>query len=114
MPYHGPSGRTEAEVVPDWVLGGVTRRRILERLAETGDGWTGQALEDDLSIGRAWVFEVLRALRAIHAIERVPGSRAAYRLSQTDPVGAALRVLLEALKGYADTPVSRPPSRKTK
>jgi hypothetical protein len=112
MPYHGPSGRAEAEIVPDWVLGGVTRRRILERLAETGDGWTAQALENELAIGRAWVFEVLRALKAIDAVERVPGSRAAYRLSQTEPVGAALRVLLKALQPYADTPVSRPPSRK--
>jgi DNA-binding HxlR family transcriptional regulator len=113
MPYHGPHGRADAEVIPDWVLGGAARRRILERLAEPGDGWTGKLLVADLEIGPAWVYEVLRALKAIDAVERVPGSRAAYRLSQTEPVGAALRSLLEALQRYADTPVSRPPSRRS-
>lgn len=112
MPYHGPNRPTQSEVVPNWVLGGAARRAILERLAEADDGWTGKALELELGLGHAWVFEVLRALRAIGAVELTPGTRAAYRLSSTDPVGCALQALVTALHPYANTPVSRPPRRR--
>jgi hypothetical protein len=106
-----PEARTKPELVPDWLLGGAGRRQILERLAED-DGWTGRALEKELDVGHAWVFEVLRALRQMGAIELVPDTRGSYRLSKSAPLGLSLRATLEALEPYAATPVSRPPSRR--
>ncbi len=102
------------EYVRDWMVGGVARRKILERLAEPGDGWTGRELEEDLGLGRAWVFEVLRALKTTTAIEPVPGRRGSYRLAEGDPLGTSLREVLRALEPYADTTVSRPPSRRAR
>jgi DNA-binding HxlR family transcriptional regulator len=113
VPNTGPDVRGQPELVPDWMLGGAGRRRILKRLAEDGDGWTGRALQEDLGLGHAWVFEVLRALRSTKAVERVPGTRGSYRLSDTDPLGKSLRAMLDALEPYAKTAVSRPPSRRS-
>lgn len=111
MANRGPQGRTEPETVLDWMLGGAVRRRIIQRLAEPGDGWSGAALEDELRVGRAWPFEVLRVLKSIEAVEPVEGSRGRYRISQQTSVGKSLRDLLAALEEYADVPVPRPPSR---
>jgi hypothetical protein len=110
LPYHGPNGRAKPETVADWVLGGVARRRVLERLAERGDGWTAAALASDLDLGRAWVFEVFRALRAIEVLESRGGGR--YRFSPNSPIARSLRHLLTAVAAFDDVPVDRPPSRR--
>jgi hypothetical protein len=108
MARHGPNGRPTPERLPDWLLGGIGRRLILERLAEDGDGWSGKNLVE-LGLGRAWTFEVLRVLRSVDALETTtPGS---YRLSQTQPLATSLRDLIAVLRHYSETPVVRPPSR---
>ncbi|WP_445151371.1 hypothetical protein [Baekduia sp. Peel2402] len=104
------AGAGQPELLPDWLLGGAGRRRILERLVEDG-GWTGRALEEELDLGHAWVFEVLRVLLQAEAIERVPDTRGRYRLAKTG-LGKSLRSTLKALEPFAATPVSRPPSRR--
>lgn len=109
MPRYGPAGRPKPESVPDWLLGGIARRLVLECLHDEC-GWSGQELSDTLGISRPWVFEVLRVLRAVDAIEQV--SRGRYRLSESDPVGRSLRDLLNATAPYAGVAVDRPPSRR--
>jgi DNA-binding FadR family transcriptional regulator len=109
MPRYGPAGRPEPESVPDWLLGGIARRLVLERLRDES-GWSGQELSDTLGLSRPWVFEVLRVLRAVNAVEQV--SRGRYRLSESEPVGRSLRDLLNAAASYAGVAVDRPPSRQ--
>jgi hypothetical protein len=109
MPYHRPDQPPPDEFVPDWVLGGAGRRRILERLAESR-GYTGTELKTEA--GHAWVYEMLRALKAIDAVELVPNTTASYRLSKTQPVGKALIKLVAALRPLSGSQVSRPPSRR--
>ncbi|MDQ3676484.1 MAG: hypothetical protein M3401_06715 [Actinomycetota bacterium] len=98
------------ERVPDWMLGGVARRRVLERLAEPGPGWSGKDLAEDLGLGRAWTFEIMRILRAVNALEQPTAGR--YRLASHEPLARSLRDLLAALEPFNDTPVDRPPSRQ--
>lgn len=109
MPRPVAGGTAEPERLPDWIMGGVARRRVLERLAEPGAGWSCQGLADDLGLGRSWAFEVVRILRSANALEQP--SRGHYRLASAAPLARSLRELLAALEPYSDTPVDRPPSR---
>jgi hypothetical protein len=47
--------------VADWLLGGIARRLVLERLPDES-GWSGQELTVMLGASSARVFEVLRLL----------------------------------------------------
>lgn len=105
-----PTADAGPERVPDWMLGGTARRRVLERLAEDGPGWSGEDLAKNLGLGRAWTFEIMRILRAINAVEQLSSGR--YRLASSEPLAQSLRNLLAALRPFVDTPVDRPPSRK--
>ena len=96
------------ERVPDWLLGGRVRRRILERLVDP-QGSRAAKLASEIDAGEATVYEVIRGLRAIGAIETL--DRGHYRLARDQPVAKALRSLIAASLEYAEVPVSRPPGR---
>jgi hypothetical protein len=55
------------------------------------------------------VYEVIRALREIGAVEKI--ARGRYRLAREPRVAKALRSLIVASREFAETPVSRPPGR---
>jgi hypothetical protein len=95
------------ERVPDWLLGGHVRRRVLENLADRE--WTAIELAEHINAAAPTVFEVLRAMKPIGAVERV-GPRGAYRLSRRG-VGKAIRTLLVAAEPFREEVVSRPPGR---
>jgi predicted transcriptional regulator len=96
------------ERVPDWLLGGQVRRRVLEGLVRPC-GCNVAELAEEIGAGEATVYEVVRALREIGAVERV--ARGRYRLALEPPVAEALRLLVAASREFADRPVSRPPGR---
>jgi hypothetical protein len=98
----------DPERVPDWLLGGRVRRRVLQAL----DGRRGaRAVEIAAMInaGEATVFEVIRGLKRIGAVE--PVARGSYRIAREDRIGCALHNLLVAAETKRDEPVSRPPGR---
>lgn len=96
------------ERVPDWLLGGHVRRRVLEALDE--QGWTAIELAEHINAAEPTVFEVFRAMKPLGGIEPV-GPRGTYRLSH-DGIGSAVRALIQAAKPFEGDPVSQPPSRR--
>jgi predicted transcriptional regulator len=96
------------ERVPDWLLGGQVRRRVFEGLVRTG-GCNAAELAEEIGAGKATVYEVIRGLREIGAIEKIDRGR--YRLARQPGVAKALRSLVVASREFADIPVSRPPGR---
>lgn len=96
--------------VPDWLLGGRVRRRVLERLA-TDDGWTARTLAEEIDAGEATVFELFRALKAVGALDQMEAGR--YRLAKHNALASAIRGLITAAAPLADQAVDRPPSRMT-
>lgn len=96
------------ERVPDWLLGGQVRRRVFEGLMQT-HGCNASELADEIGAGESTVYEVIRALRDIGAIEKV--ARGRYRLARQPRVAKALRSLIIASSEFADKPVNRPPGR---
>ncbi len=96
------------ERVPDWLLGGQVRRRILEGLLHP-QGRRAAKLASEINAGEATVYEVIRALHAIGAAEKI--DRGCYRLAEDQPVARALRSLIAASSAFANVPVSRPPGR---
>jgi hypothetical protein len=105
IPYYGPNKRPP-DTVADFLFGGNRKRLIIEHMA-SDDGWTAAALVTKLRIGRATVFEVIRALNAAGALDQLPDAH--YRLSKTKPLGRALRKLTDALRAAGDDKVARPP-----
>lgn len=102
------TGIDAPERVPDWLLGGQVRRRVFEGLVRPA-GCNAAELAEEIGAGEATVYEVIRALREIGAVEKV--ARGRYRLARKPRVGRALRSLVVASQEFADVPVSRPPSR---
>lgn len=96
------------ERVPDWLLGGRVRRRVLEKLDEA-PGSTAREIADKIDAGEATVYEILRALTPLDALTRL--GRGRYRLNRQSPVGRAIRALLRAGAPFADKAVDRPPGR---
>jgi hypothetical protein len=105
IPNYGHNKRPP-DAVADFLLGGHRKRLIIERLA-SDDGWSGAELVNKLRIGRATVFEVIRALNAADALDALPEAR--YRLSKTKSLGRALRKLVAALAENGTKKVARPP-----
>lgn len=103
--------RRPKDAIADFLLGGNRKRLVVARLAED-EGYSAATLVAELKIGRATVFEVLRALRAAGALEaRGDG----YRLTRKTPLGKALRALVAALADGGEKKVDRPPRpRRTK
>jgi hypothetical protein len=102
---YGPN-RSPRDVVADFLLGGNRKRLIIEQLADD-DGKTAADLVSTLRIGRATVFEVIRALHAADAVDDLGEAR--YRLAKRKPLGSALRQLVAALATGGNKRVSRPP-----
>jgi biotin operon repressor len=96
------------ERVPDWLLGGRVRRRVFEGLVQP-DGCNAAELAEEIGASDSTVYEVIRALRDIGAIEKV--ARGRYRLADQSRLAKALRSLIAASGEFADRPVSRPPGR---
>lgn len=96
------------ERVPDWLLGGRVRRRVFEGLVQP-EGCNAAELAKEIGASDSTVYEVIRALRDIGAIEKV--ARGRYRLADQPQVAKALRSLIAASGEFADRSVSRPPGR---
>jgi hypothetical protein len=105
VPFYGPN-RRPSDTVADFLLGGHRKRLIVERLA-ADRGWAAAELVKNLRVGRATVFEVIRALNAAGALDALPCAR--YRLSKTTPLGQALRKLVAALASGGGRKLARPP-----
>jgi DNA-binding HxlR family transcriptional regulator len=104
--YGNRSPRPLLYSVPDWLLGGQRKRLVLQALNAAG-GMRPADLVEELGIGRATVFETLRALRDVDAIQRTPSGT--WRLNTDLPLGAALGALLDALASFEGRKVDRPP-----
>src|SRR4051812_46897347 len=95
-PNYGDGPRPD-DVVPDWLLGGNRKRRVLQALTEDRqDGWTAAQLTTELGCSRTTAHEILRSLRPLGVLESRPGG--GVRLGEDDPLAVALRDLLLALK----------------
>ncbi len=100
-----------ADDVPDWLLGGNRKRRVLAALAGTSRrGWTVAELAHELDCGATTVYEILRGLRPLGVLEQRPGGRV--RLARDGALARALRGLLAALAPFEGRPVDRPPRRR--
>lgn len=110
MARYGKQGRNP-ERIPDWILGGPGRRAVFEELSSE-DGCNAAVLAKEINAGPAWIYEILRVLRSIDALESA--RRGQYRFSETSPLARAIAELLLALDPYQDVPVERPPSRRAK
>jgi hypothetical protein len=96
------------ERVPDWVLGGVRRRQVLQLLRDD-DGWTAKALARRIGCAETWVYEIFRVLKSVDVL--ADGELAGYRLASGAPLPDALIALIDALEPFSEVPVDRPPSR---
>jgi hypothetical protein len=106
---HSPTAAAQAEErVPDWLLGGKVRRRVLEHLAQDR-GWAASELADKLGANRTWVFEIYRALRGLGALDSLEEHR--YRLADGNAIADALRALVAAATPYRRRKLSRPHGR---
>jgi hypothetical protein len=101
---YGPNARPN-DALADFLLGGNRKRLIIERLA--GEAATAAEVVVELEIGRATVFEVIRALRSADALDELADNR--YRLATRKPLGSALRRLVRALEAEGESGVDRPP-----
>jgi DNA-binding IclR family transcriptional regulator len=108
-PNYG-SNAQPADQVPDWLLGGNRKRRVLAALADRADGWTPAELSYELGCGVTTVYEILRGLRPLGLVERLPAGRV--RLSRTGALARSLRALLVALEPLEGRLVDRPPRRR--
>lgn len=101
--------------LPDWLLGGRVRRRILEKLAEER-GWAALELAAEVGAGEATTFEVFRVLREppVDALELTSSAReGCYRLKKEgNQVAEAVRALVAASNAIGEEPIPRPPSRE--
>lgn len=100
-----------ADDVPDWLLGGNRKRRVLAALADASRRWwTVAELAEELDCGASTVYEILRALRPLGVLEQRAGGR--IRLAQRGPLATAMRRLLVALAPFEAHAVERPPRRR--
>jgi hypothetical protein len=107
-PFYGSNDPPLGDVVPDWLLGGNRKRRVLAALADPQreHAWTVRELVAQLRCGRSTVYETIRALRALDVLDLADG-----RL-QFDPdseLANAIVALIHALAPFASQGVDRPP-----
>lgn len=112
-PFYGENEPPAGDVVPDWLLGGNRKRRVLGALADEQrqHGWRVSELVDDLACGRSTVYEIVRALRALNVLGQ--DSEGRLQLDVNTELGEALAGLLEALEPFAAEPVDRPPRSRS-
>jgi hypothetical protein len=110
-PFYGSKDPPHADAVPDWLLGGNRKRRVLASLSDPDRerGWTVAELVEELACGRSTVFEIVRGLRAIGVLSARDGR---IRLDFETKLGAAIAELLAALEPFAGRPVDRPPRQR--
>jgi Mn-dependent DtxR family transcriptional regulator len=95
------------DVVPDWLLGGDRKRRVLYALARKNgrEGWTAAALSEEVGCGISTVHELLRGLQPLDLLESHP--RGGVLLARGNNLGRALRRLILALAPLEAQPVER-------
>jgi hypothetical protein len=111
-PFYGSKPPPDNDVVPDWLLGGNRKRRVVAALASAGHqgGWAVSELVDELACGRSTVYEIVRALRPLGVLEEVEGR---IRLNLSTDLGDAISALLKALEPFALEQVDRPPRSRS-
>lgn len=108
MPFYGENNHPTNDVVPDWLMGGNRKRRILTALANgPREGWAVQTLIDEIECGRSTAYEIVRGLRALDVLETTKSG--GLRLATRPPLAKAIRRMVDALEPYDATPVDRPP-----
>ena len=102
----------EADVVPDWLLGGNRKRRVLEALVlrRSKRGWTVAELVEQGICAQATAYEIIRALKPLGVLRTRPGGRVS--LSEDGELPQALRALVRSLKPYRSRTVDRPPRQR--
>jgi hypothetical protein len=108
-PFYGHNEPPAGDFIPDWLLGGNRKRRVLAALAAppAPAGWKPSELATTLGCGRTTVFETVRALRSLHVVTEDGAGHV--RLDPSTPLGDALIELLRVVDAFADTVVDRPP-----
>jgi len=99
------------EKVADWLLGGQVRRRVFEALARP-QGCNAAELAEEIDAGPSHIYEVLRVLKSIDAVEAFGQGR--YRLAKGVGIAKALGSLVQASGDFANTPVDRPPRQRSR
>lgn len=107
-PFYGSNEPPDADLVPDWLMGGNRKRRVLASLADQARerGWTVAELVEELGCGRTTAFEIVRALRPLGVLLAGEGR---LRLDQDTQLGAAIASMVIALEPFGTEPVDRPP-----
>ncbi len=110
-PFYGSKEPPYTDAVPDWLMGGNRKRRVLASLADPGrdQGWTVADLVDELGCGRSTAFEIVRGLRSVDVLVARDGR---IRLDIETQLGAAIAGMLTALEPFAARSVDRPPRRR--
>jgi len=103
-------GAPPPDVVPDWLLGGNRKRRVLQALAVGGRGWTAAQLSEEVGCGRTTAHEILRGLQPLGLLETAP--QGGVRLARSSALARALRALLAAVKPLEQKEVDRPPRQR--
>ena len=107
-PFYGSNEPPHTDALPDWLMGGNRKRRVLASLSDPDreGGWTVAELVEELACGRSTVFEIVRGLRAVGVLSARDGR---IRLDLETQLGAAIAQLLAALEPFAAREVDRPP-----
>jgi hypothetical protein len=105
-PNYGSNEKPAAHVVPDWLLGGNRKRRVLAALAERDRDWTVDELADEVACGITTVYEIVRALRPLGVLDDADGR---LRLDLDEQLGQAIATLVKALEPHIEEAVDRPP-----
>jgi DNA-binding IclR family transcriptional regulator len=108
-PFYGANDPPPRDVVPDWLVGGNRKRRVLTALADRQRerGWSVREVVDELACGRSTAYEIVRALRALNLLDEDSDGR--LRLDIGTDLGKAIAALLDALEPFTDQQVDRPP-----
>jgi hypothetical protein len=102
----------DADVVPDWLLGGNRKRRVLEALAlrRPKRGWSVAELVDEGICAQTTAYEILRALKPLGLLAPRAGGRVS--LSEEGELATSLRALLDSLQSHRHRAVDRPHRRR--
>lgn len=108
-PFYGQNSQPPGDLVPDWLLGGNRKRRVLAALAdpEEKEGWKAAQLAKSLGCGRTTVFEIARVLRALEILNEDGSGH--MRIDPSTSLGKALIDILKAVDDFVSQPVDRPP-----
>lgn len=113
-PFYGHNEPPAGDFIPDWLLGGNRKRRVLAALAAPvqPEGWKPSELARTLGCGRATVFETVRALRSLRVLTEDGAGHV--RLDPSTALGHALIELLRVVDAFGSTCVDRPPRARAR